>query len=103
MFYHRKLKRLVPIEVKLGEFLQEHKGQVEVHLRLLEINEGEESPIGISLCAESSNEAFEFLKLDKSGNHVAQYLTKLPQKDVMESILHKAIKNTKKRLYEVLM
>ena len=100
LFYHRKLKRLVLIELKLGEFLPEHKGQVELYLRWLdknEKNEGEESPIGIILCAEKSSETVELLELDKSGIHVAQYLTQLPPKDVMESKLHKAIENAKKK------
>lgn len=84
----------------LGEFLPEHKGQVELYLRWLdknEKNEGEESPIGIILCAEKSSETVELLELDKSGIHVAQYLTQLPPKDVMESKLHKAIENAKKK------
>lgn len=99
LFYHRKLKRLVLIELKLGEFLPEHKGQVELYLRWLdknEKNEGEESPIGIILCAEKSNETVELLELDKSGIHVAQYLTQLPPKEVLEKKLHKAIENAKK-------
>ena len=86
--------------MKLGEFLPEHKGQVELYLRWLdknEKNEGEESPIGIILCAEKSSETVELLELDKSGIHVAQYLTQLPPKDVMESKLHKAIENAKKK------
>lgn len=84
----------------LGEFLPEHKGQVELYLRWLdknEKNEGEESPIGIILCAEKSSETVELLELDKSGIHVAQYLTQLPPKDVMESKLHKAIENAQKK------
>jgi predicted nuclease of restriction endonuclease-like (RecB) superfamily len=32
LFYHRKLRRLVLIELKLGEFKAEHKGQVELYL-----------------------------------------------------------------------
>ena len=91
---------MVLIELKLGEFLPEHKGQVELYLRWLdknEKNEGEESPIGIILCAEKSSETVELLELDKSGIHVAQYLTQLPPKDVMESKLHKAIENAKKK------
>jgi predicted nuclease of restriction endonuclease-like (RecB) superfamily len=98
LFYHRKLKRLVLIELKLGEFLPEHKGQVELYLRYLEQNEkneGEEPPIGIILCAEKDQETVELLELDKSGIHVAQYLTQLPPKHLLENNLRKAIAKAK--------
>ncbi len=98
LFYHRKLRRLVLIELKLGEFLPEHKGQVELYLRWLEKyekNEGEESPIGIILCVEKSQETVELLELDKSGIHVAQYITELPPKDILQDKLHKSIKKAK--------
>ena len=101
LFYHRKLKRLVLIELKLGEFLPEHKGQVELYLRYLEQNEkndGEEPPIGIILCAEKDQETVELLELDKSGIHVAQYLTQLPPKHVLENKLRKAIAKAKMAL-----
>lgn len=103
LFYHRKMKRLVLIELKLGEFKPEYKGQVELYLRWLdknEKNEGEESPIGIILCAEKSQETVELLELDKSGIHVAQYLTQLPPKEELEKKLHKAIERAKYRLNE---
>lgn len=101
LFYHRKMRRLVLIELKLGEFKPEHKGQVELYLRWLnknERNKGEESPIGIILCAEKSHETVELLELDKSGIHVAQYLTQMPTKDLLEEKLHKAIERAKSRL-----
>jgi len=100
LFYHRKMKRLVLIELKLGEFKPEYKGQVELYLRWLDKNEkieGEESPIGIILCAEKSTETVELLELDKSGIHVAQYLTQMPPKDVLEAKLHKAIEIARER------
>jgi predicted nuclease of restriction endonuclease-like (RecB) superfamily len=101
LFYHRKMRRLVLIELKLGEFKPEHKGQVELYLRWLdkhERNEGEDSPIGIILCAEKSNETVELLELDKSGIHVAQYLTQMPPKEVLEEKLFKAIELAKSKL-----
>jgi len=103
LFYHRKLRRLVLVELKLGEFKPEHKGQVELYLRWLnknERNQGEEPPIGIILCAEKSSETVELLELDQSGIHVAQYLTQMPPKDVLEEKLHKAIERAKLRLSE---
>jgi predicted nuclease of restriction endonuclease-like (RecB) superfamily len=94
LFYHRKMRRLVAVELKLDKFKPEHKGQVELYLRWLnkhERNEGEEAPIGLILCAKKSQETVELLELDKSGIHVAQYITQLPPKEVFEEKLHKAI------------
>ena len=94
LFYHRKMRRLVAVELKLDKFKPEHKGQVELYLRWLnkyERNEGEEAPIGLILCAKKSQETVELLELDKSGIHVAQYITQLPPKEIFEEKLHKAI------------
>ncbi len=54
LFYHRKLKRLIAIDLKLGKFKAGYKSQMELYLRWLEKNEmqaGEEIPIGLILCA----------------------------------------------------
>lgn len=94
LFYHRKMKRLVVIELKLEKFRAADKGQIELYLRWLEkyeMNKGEESPLGIILCAEKSNESIELLQLDKSGIHVAQYLTELPPKEIFEKKLQDAV------------
>ena len=87
LFYYRKMRRLVAVELKLDKFKAEHKEQVELYLRWLnkhERNEGEEVPIGLIFCAKKSQETVEFLELDKSGIHVAQYITQLPPKEVFE-------------------
>jgi len=94
LFYHRKMRRLVAVELKLDKFKPEHKGQVELYLRWLnkyERNEGEEAPIGLILCAKKSQETVELLELDKSGIHVAQYITQLPPKEIFEEKLRNAI------------
>lgn len=99
LFYHRTLRRLVLIELKLGEFLPEHKGQVELYLRWLkkyEMAEGEEEPIALILCAEKSQQTIELLELDNGNIHVAQYLTKMPPKELLEQKLIQAIENAKK-------
>ncbi|MVX67006.1 DUF1016 family protein [Clostridium chromiireducens] len=101
LFYHRKLRRLVLIELKLGEFLPEHKGQVELYLRWLqknEMNDGEEPPIAIILCASKNDEEIELLEVDKSGIHVGQYLTQLPPKELFQEKLHKAIERARASL-----
>lgn len=100
LFYHRKLRRLVVIELKLGKFLPEHKGQVELYLRWLKKNEmaeGEADPIAIILCAEKSSEEVELLELDASGMHVAEYMTQLPPKEMLQIKLHAAIEKAKEK------
>ncbi|OAI46487.1 cytoplasmic protein [Gammaproteobacteria bacterium SCGC AG-212-F23] len=94
LMYHRGLKRLVAIELKLGKFTASHKGQMELYLRWLDKYErrvGEEQPLGLILCSEKQHEHVELLELGKSGIHVAQYLTELPPRKILEERLHKAI------------
>jgi predicted nuclease of restriction endonuclease-like (RecB) superfamily len=94
LFYHRKMRRLVLIELKLDKFRPEHKGQVELYLRWLDKHErlpGEESPLALILCAEKSSETVELLELGKSDIHVAQYLTEMPPKEILERKLREAI------------
>jgi hypothetical protein len=76
LFYHRRLRRLIAIDLKLGRFKAQYKGQMELYLRWLEANEmetGEETPLGLLLCTEGSEEQIELLQLDKTGIKVAQY------------------------------
>ncbi len=94
LFYHRKLRRLVAIDLKLGKFQAADKGQMELYLRWLEKYEKqpeEESPIGLILCASKSEEQIKLLQLDKSGIRVAAYLTELPPRKLLEKKLHEAI------------
>lgn len=94
LFFHRKLKRLVAIELKLGKFQAKHKGQMELYLKWLnkyERQEGEEAPIGLILCAENSKEQVELLEIHKDGIMVAEYWTELPPKKELEQKLHQAL------------
>ena len=94
LFYHRKLKRLVVVDLKLGDFKAADKGQMELYLRWLEKHEmqdGEEAPLGLILCADKSSEKIELLQLDQSGIHVASYLTELPPIEVLRSKLHESV------------
>lgn len=100
LFFHRSMRRLIAIELKLDRFEPEHKGQMEWYLRWLDKNErkeGEEKPLGIILCASKDEEDVEYLELDQAGIHVAQYLTQLPSKELMEAKLHDAIVNAKQQ------
>ena len=101
LFYHRKLKRLVVIELKLDEFKPEYKGQVELYLKWLdkyEKAEGEESPVAIILCATKSDMMTELLELGNSGIHVAQYLTNYVPKALLEEKVLSSIRNAKIQL-----
>lgn len=101
LFYNRKLKRLVAIEIKLGDFRAEHKGQMELYLRWLakyEQEEGENPPLGIILCAGKKHEQIELLELGKSGIHVAEYLTVLPPREVLQTRLHDSIEQARRSL-----
>lgn len=101
LFYNRRLKRLVAIELKLGDFKAEYKGQMELYLRWLAKHEqepGEAPPLGIILCSGKKREQIELLELDASGIHVAEYLTALPPKAVLQAKLHEAIALSRARL-----
>lgn len=101
LFYHRKMKRLVVIELKLDKFRPEYKGQVELYLKWLdkyEKSEGEETPIAIILCASKNDMMAELLELNNSGIHVAQYVTKYVSKEILEQKLINSIKNAKTQL-----
>ena len=101
LFYHRKLKRLVAIELKLGKFKPAHKGQMELYLKWLdkfEKQKDENSPIGLILCAEKSNEQIELLEMGKDGIMVAEYWTELPSKSLLEAKLHDALIEARARL-----
>ncbi|MDD8026593.1 MAG: PDDEXK nuclease domain-containing protein [Acidobacteriota bacterium] len=101
LFYHRRLKCLVAIDLKIGEFDAAYKGQMELYLRYLEKHEqveGENTPIGLILCTGKNHEHVELLQLDKSNIRVAEYLTLLPPKEVLEAKLHRSIEIVRQRL-----
>ena len=94
LFYHRRLRRLVAIDLKLGKFQAADKGQMELYLRWLEKYEthpDEEPPIGLILCAGKSAERVELLQLEAAGIRVAEYLTELPPREMLQRKLHDAI------------
>lgn len=101
LFFHRKLKRLVVIELKLDDFKPEHKGQMELYLRWLDKYErqpGEEAPMGLILCTGKKQECIELLELGKAGIHVAEYLTALPSKAVLLEKIQQAAERARLRL-----
>jgi predicted nuclease of restriction endonuclease-like (RecB) superfamily len=101
LFYHRRLHRLVVIELKLGDFKPADVGQMELYLRWLDRHErqhGEERPIGLILCAGKKRETVEVLELEPRGIHVAEYLTELPPRELLERRLREAILRTRSQL-----
>lgn len=105
LFFHRRLRRLVAIELKVGDFKPDYKGQMELYLRWLDKHErqpNEESPIGLILCTGKNHECIELLELDKAGIHVAEYLTALPSKEALRQQLQQASKRARRRLEETM-
>jgi predicted nuclease of restriction endonuclease-like (RecB) superfamily len=101
LLYNRRLRRLVAIDLKLGDFKAADKGQMELYLRWLaryEQEPGEAAPLGIILCSGKKQEQIELLELDASGIHVAEYLTVLPPREILQARLHQAIVRSRARL-----
>lgn len=100
LFYHRHLRRLVAIELKLESFQPAHTGQMELYLRWLDKHErspGEDAPIGLILCAGADAEQVELLQLEGKSIRVADYLVELPPVDVLRERLHRAIAHARER------
>lgn len=101
LFYHRDLKRLVAVELKIGKFKPQYKGQMEFYLRWLnqyERREGENAPIGLILCTEASRDQIELMEMDKVGIAVAQYWTALPPKAEFARKIKEIYAETQERL-----
>jgi len=104
LFYHRGLKRLVAIDLKLGDFRPADKGQMELYLRWLakyEQKPDEQAPIGLILCAGKKKETVELLELEKSGIRVASYWTKVLPRKLLQKKLHEAIQHARTRLAQM--
>jgi predicted nuclease of restriction endonuclease-like (RecB) superfamily len=104
LFYHRVLRRLIAIDLKIGEFQAADKGQMELYLRWLDKHErqpGEEAPLGLILCADRGEEQVELLQLDRGGIRVATYLTELPARRLLQRKLHDMLRVARTRLGEV--
>ena len=101
LFFHRRLRRLVAIELKLGKFEAAYKGQMELYLRWLEKHEmveGENAPIGLILCSGKNDEHIELMGLDEGSIRVAEYLTQLPDRKLLEEKLRLSIERAKRRV-----
>jgi predicted nuclease of restriction endonuclease-like (RecB) superfamily len=100
LFYHRHLRRLIAVELKLESFQPAHVGQMELYLRWLDKHErapGEEPPIGLILCADADAEQVELLQLDAKSIRVSEYLTALPPLTLLRERLHQAIEHAREQ------
>jgi predicted nuclease of restriction endonuclease-like (RecB) superfamily len=101
LFYHRILRRLVAVELKLGRFKPQYKGQMELYLKWLdkfERQDEENAPIGLILCTEASRSQIELLEMDKAGIAVAEYWTVLPSKKEFEKKIQEILAEAQERL-----
>jgi hypothetical protein len=101
LFYHRGLNCLVVVELKLDKFKPEYEGQMRLYLKYVEKYEmrpGENLPIGLILCAQNAKEIVELMMLENDRIKIAEYLTKLPPKKVLEERLHRAIEESRREI-----
>ncbi len=100
LFYHRQLRRLVAVELKLEKFQPAHKGQMELYLRWLDRfdrAEGEESPIGLILCAQADGEQVELMDLGSANIRVAEYLNHIPDMKLLRTGLHRSVQRAREQ------
>ncbi|MDQ3749616.1 MAG: PDDEXK nuclease domain-containing protein [Acidobacteriota bacterium] len=98
LFYHRKLRRLILLELKIGKLKAADIGQIELYLRWLDKHErqtGEDAPIGLILCTEKGGQMVELLELEQRGIRVAEYLTELPPRELLEQKLLEAVRRAR--------
>jgi len=104
LFYHRKLRRLIALDLKIGKFTAADKGQMELYLKWLAKHEREPheaEPLGIILCAGTRKEHIELLEPAESGIHVASYLTELLSKKQLKRKLRESVRLARARLSTV--
>ena len=101
LFYHRKLRRMIAVDLKIGPFEAAFKGQMELYLRWLEKNEmeeGEAAPIGLILCAGGNREQIELMQLDPDKIKVAEYITQYLPKKMLKDKLHQFVLSSKRQI-----
>lgn len=101
LFFNRRLRCMVAIDLKLTDFKAAYKGQMELYLRWLEKHEmleDENKPIGLVLCTGKNEEHVELMHLHESNIRVAEYLMKLPDKKLLEQKLQKAVEIVKEKI-----
>ena len=103
LFYHRHLRRLIAVELKLEPFAPAHKGQMELYLRWLDRHDrvgGEEAPIGLILCSGADAEQVELMDMERANIRVAEYLAHIPDVQRLQAQLHRAVALARERAAE---
>lgn len=98
LFFHRKLRCLVVIDLKVGKFTHADAGQMHLYLNYARehwVNTGENPPVGLILCAEKDSAVAKYA-LEGLPNKVlaAEYKLALPD----EKSLVRELKETQKKL-----
>jgi predicted nuclease of restriction endonuclease-like (RecB) superfamily len=92
LFFHRSLQCLIAFELKTDRFEPEYLGKTNFYLEALDrdVRKAHENPsIGILLCKDRDEEVVEYaLSRSLSPTMVAQYLTQMPEKKLLQQKLH---------------
>ena len=92
LFFHRVLRCLVMVELKIDDFKPEYLGKLNFYLEALDRNvrkQNESPSVGIILCKSKDDEVVEYaLSRNLSPAMVAEYKTKLIPKKVLQKKLH---------------
>lgn len=92
LFFHRELSCLVAFELKIDDFKPEYLGKINFYLEALDRNvkKPHENPsVGVILCKSKDEEVVEYaLSRNLSKSMIAEYRTKLIEKEVLEHKLH---------------
>ncbi|MFH0948841.1 MAG: PDDEXK nuclease domain-containing protein [Elusimicrobiota bacterium] len=101
LLYHRILKCLVAVDLKIGEFSHSDAGQMNLYLNYLKDKEklsGENNPVGIILCSDKKKTVVEYALAGMSNKIFAsKYKLQLPNPDMLK----KEIEHEKQRLLEM--
>ncbi|MBU4501280.1 MAG: DUF1016 family protein [Nanoarchaeota archaeon] len=93
VFYHRLLRCLVLVELKIGKFRREFVAQMNEYLTYMrehDMLEGEKDPIGLIICKEKEEEEVHYaLGRLRKEIFVAEYKTKLPSEEEIKSKVKK--------------
>ena len=91
LFFHRSLRCLVAMELKVGKFKPEYVSKMDFYLEGLDrqVRKPDENPsVGLLLCASKDDEVVEYaMSRTLSPMMVAQYQLQLPDKDVLRKKL----------------
>lgn len=95
VFYHRDLKCLVAIELKVGKFKPGYVSQLDFYLEALDrqVKKPDENPsVGLLLCASKNDEVVEYsMSRTMSPMLVSEYQLKLPDKAMLQKKLQELI------------